>query len=116
MPAVIGSVAASAWDAVMLRTPRWSDAKGVASLSWRTERLAVGVVVLDLAHARLELLDPLHERDHRVPVRIRQVLQPPRLPRGRIAPGDGPRRRPHGSGVGRHVLEHDRPRADSGSL
>src|ERR687894_1081841 len=108
MPAVAGSVLTSAWDAVMLRTPRWLDAKGVASLSRRTERLPVGVVVLDLAHARLELLDPLHERDHRVPVRVRQMLQPPRLPRRRIAPGDGSRRSPDCRGVRRYVLEHDR--------
>src|SRR5829696_9151839 len=98
----------------MLRTPRRSDATGIVSLSRRTERLPVGVVMLDLAHTRLEFLDPLHERDHRVPVRIRQVLQPPRLARRRIAPGDGSRRRPDRSGVRRHVFEHDRTRADSG--
>src|SRR5215211_103544 len=70
--------------------------------------------MLDLAHTRLELLDPLHERDHRVPVRIREVLQPPRLARRRIAPGDGSRRRPDRRGMRWHIFEHDRSRADSG--
>src|SRR4051812_9037686 len=107
MPAIGGAVSASGWCAVMLRTPRWSDATGIASSARWTERLPVGMVVLDLAHARLELLDPLHERDHGVPVRIWQVLQPPCLARRRIAPGDGSRRRPDRRGVRRHVFEYD---------
>src|SRR5215207_4432709 len=72
--------------------------------------------MLDLAHARLELLDPLHERDHRVSVRIWQVLQSPRLSRRGIAPGDGSRRYPDRRGVRWHVFEHHRPRANPGAL